>query len=94
MAVGVRETVVIRSHQVRLEPGDLMLLSTDGLHGVIQEASIAGTLASDTTLAEKTARLIQIARSQGGPDNITAVLVRPGIQEPAGRSQQTDLTTR
>jgi serine/threonine protein phosphatase PrpC len=37
---------------------------------------IAETLARDATLEQKCQSLIQTARATGGPDNITAVLIR------------------
>ena len=76
MAVGARERIDVRSHELRLEPDDLLLLCSDGLHGVIGEAEVAGALAGDYSLAEMAATLIHMARSKGGPDNITAVLIK------------------
>jgi PPM family protein phosphatase len=53
-----------------------VLLCSDGLHGVAQEEEIAGILASKESLEAKCQSLIEAAREQGGPDNITAVLLR------------------
>jgi serine/threonine protein phosphatase PrpC len=75
MAVGARERLEIHSHELRLEPGDILLLSSDGLHGVVPEVEIAATLAAADALEEKAASLIRVARAYGGPDNITALLV-------------------
>ena len=76
MAVGVRNMVVIRSYEVELGPGEELLLCSDGLHGVVREEALAAVLADNGALAEKPGRLIQLARSHGGPDNITAVVIR------------------
>jgi len=75
MAVGARERIEVRSHELELEPGDLLLLSSDGLHGVVDENLLVEALAADSSLTKKGAALIERARSNGGPDNITAVLV-------------------
>lgn len=75
MAVGARERIDVRSHELYLEPGDLLLLSSDGLHGVVTEAELAEALAPPNTLSQKATGLVEKARRNGGPDNITAVLV-------------------
>lgn len=54
--------------------GDLFLLSTDGLHDIVDEAEIRGAIGDDL---ERTAeRLIDLANAAGGPDNITVALCR------------------
>lgn len=78
MAVGARERIEVHSHELQLEPGDMLLLSSDGLHGVVEEPLLVEALATDSSLSKKGAALIERARSNGGPDNITAVLVEHG----------------
>ena len=80
MAVGAKERIEVRNHELQLEPGDLLLLSSDGLHGQVREAEVAEALAGSTTLAEKATSLVNKARANGGPDNITAVLVENAAQ--------------
>jgi protein phosphatase len=75
MAVGARERIEVRSHELYLEPGDVVLLSSDGLHGVVRDAALAETLGGSGSLEEKGAALVEKARAGGGPDNITALLV-------------------
>jgi len=75
MAVGARDRIDIHSHEVLLQSGDLLLLCSDGLHGVVEETTLAEALAQPATLAGHNASLIELARDRGGPDNITAVLV-------------------
>ncbi|MBI3666919.1 MAG: NUDIX domain-containing protein [Acidobacteria bacterium] len=75
MAVGARPQIEIQNYEMLLESGDRLLLCSDGLHGVVEERTLAGVLASDTSLPDKTATLITAARGKGGPDNITTVLV-------------------
>jgi protein phosphatase len=76
MAVGARERIDIHHHELTLGKGDLLLLCSDGLHGVLPEEELAGVLSSDRPLPEIAADLIARARARGGPDNITAVLVQ------------------
>jgi len=75
MAVGTFEHVLVRTHAQRLEPGDQVLLCSDGLHGPVEHATIARILAEPATLREKVERLIESANRNGGPDNVTAVLL-------------------
>ncbi len=76
MAIGVSEQ--LRVHTYRLHPatGTQILLCSDGLHGVAPEAESAEILGSDDNLQVKCDRLIASARAHGGPDNVTAVLLR------------------
>ena len=85
MAIGVSPELRIHSYVLNPQRGTQVLLCSDGLHGVIEPSAIADTLAQDIPLEEKCASLIEAARSNGGPDNITAVLLRAtrDPQEPA-----------
>jgi len=76
MAIGVSPELRVHSYVVKLEPGVQVLLCSDGLHGVVDPAVIEETLASGDTLESKCRRLIDAAKKAGGPDNITAVLLR------------------
>jgi protein phosphatase len=51
------------------------MLCSDGLHGVIDERSLAEVLSSGGDLAGRASALVEMARERGGPDNITVVLV-------------------
>ncbi len=57
-----------------LQDGDLLLLCSDGLSGYVSDEEINRILNS-TTVQEGVRALIAQANEQGGPDNITAVLV-------------------
>jgi PPM family protein phosphatase len=59
----------------RAEPGDLLLLATDGLTGLVPDRGIARILQAPRTLQERVERLVHAANRRGGRDNITAVLV-------------------
>jgi len=72
--VGV--AIRIRYYAVELEGSDIMMLSSDGLHGVIGESRIREILRDRTPLDEKCRNLIAAAHDHGSPDNITVVLIR------------------
>lgn len=57
-------------------PGDLYLLCSDGLHGAIDDAQIAGVLGElqHEDLGATCAQLIEMAKLHGSRDNITVVL--------------------
>src|SRR5580698_8168160 len=66
MAVGVGAAVRILYYAVELEPKDLLLLATDGLHGVVPESEIKGILQdSELSLETKCAQLMAAADSAG-----------------------------
>jgi PPM family protein phosphatase len=77
MAIGVSPDVRVQSYSVRPRPGELVLLSSDGLHGVIEPGVIADSLSGNGSLQGKCERLIDAAKKAGGPDNITVVLLQP-----------------
>ena len=57
-------------------PGDLFLLCSDGLTGVVDDPLLAEILGRGEALETVKDELIAAAIEGGGPDNITAVLVR------------------
>ncbi len=63
-------------HRLTLEPGDLLLLCTDGLTGMVADEQIASVLRGATTPRAASEELIRLANEQGGKDNVTAVVAR------------------
>jgi len=76
MAIGVSENLRVHTHRIKPSPGMLILLCSDGLHGVISEEELKKALSAQGSLEAKSKDLIALARSHGGPDNITTVLLR------------------
>lgn len=58
-----------------LEPGDRILLCSDGLSTVVSDRGIAEVLRMDRPLREVCDELVRRANTAGGPDNVTVVLV-------------------
>lgn len=79
-AAGARENIEVEVLEVLLADGDLLLLSSDGLHAVVDEADIQAILSAHAgkagSLQQAGARLIEAAWNQGAPDNISSVLLR------------------
>jgi len=77
MAVGVGATVRIRYYATELSAGNLLMLSSDGLHGVVGTEEIEAILRDKTaSLKDMCAKLISAAHEAGSPDNVTVVLIR------------------
>jgi protein phosphatase len=60
----------------KLADGDRLLLCTDGLTDMIDDAGIAAVLAGETRSSEACRLLVERALANGGRDNVTVVLAR------------------
>lgn len=80
-AVGLQETVEPEAGElVQLVPGDEVILVSDGVHGVVEDAVIE-SLVHTRPLDEAVDAVIAAARDAGGPDNITIVVVRASADD-------------
>jgi protein phosphatase len=60
---------------VPLEPGDTLLVCTDGLHGLVKDDEMLDAVTRcEPRLACQ--ELVQLAKDRGGPDNITVQILR------------------
>lgn len=76
-ALGMQPTVQVDLARVPVEPGDVFLMCSDGLSGMVKDGPIQETLAAfGADLDGASRRLIDLANEGGGEDNITVVLVR------------------
>lgn len=62
-----------------LEPGDVVVLATDGLTDLVSDAKIRETVLGAPSLDDACQRLVAKANQRGGRDNITVVLI--GLEE-------------
>jgi serine/threonine protein phosphatase PrpC len=76
MAIGTSENISICTRWATLEPGDQILLCSDGLTGPVSEETIAAVLGEPAPIQWAVENLIGYANENGGPDNVTAVLLR------------------
>ena len=58
------------------QPGDVFLLCSDGLSGVVDEATMTRVLTAEPDLTKACQVMIDTANERGGPDNVSCVLVR------------------
>jgi protein phosphatase len=75
-ALGLKQVVEVDIRSDAAYPGDIFLLCSDGLCGVIKDKQILEAILLSNDLADACDSLIALANDAGGPDNITAVAVR------------------
>jgi serine/threonine protein phosphatase PrpC len=75
-ALGMKDTVAVDVQRLTPQPGDMCLLCSDGLSGMISDQVILDVLQKNTGNLEQGCQgLIAAANAHGGQDNITVVLV-------------------
>lgn len=89
-AIGGLDTVEIDFFNEELHPGDLVLLCSDGLTNMLEDAEIGRILRerpsveeislvdiplSEKSLEEKAGKLVEAANNNGGKDNIAVILI-------------------
>jgi len=72
--VGGFDQLLLEERRDRLEPGDILLLCSDGLNGALSDGELAGILAA-RPVAAAADRLIERALSEGARDNVSVVVV-------------------
>ncbi|MBN9387192.1 MAG: protein phosphatase 2C domain-containing protein [Chloroflexi bacterium] len=70
------ETVPVDTYQRTLEPGDLVLLCSDGLWEMVRDPAIANILLAQPDLNLAAQALVNQANENGGADNVTVILVK------------------
>ena len=73
---GPSEGVFAEIHKLALLDGDTLLFCTDGLTQPVSDDAIAEVLGHHPDPDDACARLVDLALSRGGPDNVTAVVAR------------------
>ena len=74
-AVGTEPTVESDLFAIRVERGDALLLSSDGLHNEVDDQEILFEVVHGVNNDNCCQRLLDIANMRGSPDNVTSVLV-------------------
>jgi PPM family protein phosphatase len=75
-ALGIEGEVVVDHFSWPVRDGDIFLLCSDGLTGMVSDAGVAEILAGAPSLAVAAQQLVAAANEAGGRDNITVVLFR------------------
>jgi serine/threonine protein phosphatase PrpC len=74
--VGAREQADVRLSEHDLSRGDMILLCSDGLHGVLDDSTLENMLSAGGTPSEIVPKLLEAALAGGARDNVTAVVAR------------------
>ena len=77
-ALGTDPAVVADTYELTAGSGDRLLLCSDGLTGMLEDAMIAETLATYSDPAEAARALVDAANDAGGHDNVSVVIVDVG----------------
>jgi PPM family protein phosphatase len=80
-ALGPEPDVEVDTHTHSARQGDVYLICSDGLTGMVSEREVADILGSSSSLDAAADGLITAANAAGGKDNITVVLFRVGSSE-------------
>ncbi|TWG76795.1 protein phosphatase [Bacillus subtilis J27] len=86
-ALGTDQSVSIDTRSFDIEPGDKLLLCSDGLTNKVEGTELKDILQSDSAPQEKVNLLVDKANQNGGEDNITAVLLELALQVEEGEDQ-------
>jgi PPM family protein phosphatase len=86
-ALGLKDSVDVDVRAEEIRVGDVYLLCSDGLSGMVKDAAMLETVTRLARLEDACKSLIAQANEAGGTDNITVLLVR--IEQPEA---QTDVT--
>jgi serine/threonine protein phosphatase PrpC len=77
-AVGVEAWVDLELHHQTVAPHDVLLLCSDGVTDMLDDATIASHLQRGDALDESAQGLVDAANAAGGKDNISVILIRIG----------------
>ena len=75
-ALGPDPRVKVDLSHEQLRRGDMLILCSDGLSGVVRREELAQMVENSPDLPTLCSALIDLANERGGPDNVTVVAVR------------------
>ncbi|HEX9895984.1 MAG TPA: Stp1/IreP family PP2C-type Ser/Thr phosphatase [Gemmatimonadales bacterium] len=81
--VGSNEEVVPDLYFGNLQSGDVILLASDGLTGMLEDDQLARIMKADSDPTQWVDTMISDANRRGGLDNITVIIVRVDSVDPA-----------
>ena len=74
-ALGMKEAVEVELAEVPVQAGDFVMLCSDGLTRTVDEDQMAKTIAASRDPQAICQQLIDAANANGGPDNVTVIVV-------------------
>jgi protein phosphatase len=88
-ALGMQDQVVVDLQHDDPREGDVYMLCSDGLSGMVSDEDIERIVTTSSDIREACRRLIGRANEHGGEDNITAILIKiePDVDVIVGETQ-------
>lgn len=80
-ALGDKKNVEADNFFVDIENDDIFLLCTDGLYGEVSDERIAEIVGREENMQSACEKLAEAANENGGRDNITAILIKIGVND-------------
>jgi protein phosphatase len=74
-ALGLAEDIAVQLIEFPLKARDRLLLSSDGLHGVLDDVALRRIIEQDEEPGVVADRFVVAAKEQGGPDNISCIVI-------------------
>lgn len=78
-AVGADDSIESDYFKVKLKPGDIILMCSDGLSNMLSDDEILMVLKSGRDTVMRAETLINAANENGGADNIAVIVVEPDL---------------
>jgi serine/threonine protein phosphatase PrpC len=75
-ALGQRKVVEVEVNELAPEPGDVFMLCSDGLSGMVTDDTMQAILQEASGLDAAAKKLIDTANANGGIDNVTVILAQ------------------
>jgi len=76
-ALGSKEDVVVDLAEQPLQPGDYLVLCSDGLNSMLDDEEIVSiVMANDSDIDAAARSLVARANEKGGEDNVTVILIK------------------
>ena len=76
-AIGAADTVKADFFQETIQPGEMILMCSDGLTNMLEDEEIRMILQGQRDIVEKAEALVGAANLNGGKDNIAVILIEP-----------------
>lgn len=75
-AVSGNASISVDTWDVQVQPGDRVLLCSDGVHGLLSDEELAAIAVRNAAVDAICQELVDTAKARGGTDNCTAVIVQ------------------
>ncbi len=85
--IGISPELEPEMEMMQIEEGDVILLCSDGLTGMVKDSEITQILETTRTPQEAASTLVECANQHGGADNISTIVVHYGTYTPKPRNQ-------